>query len=223
MIKLIVAYKHYESNLFLTNLDNIMKLVDWSSNDPKDVLEQIYKCSYDRDSLGSILPPDDDDLTPEGLRNHTQAHAQDLLRDIEYYPELLTYYVDLIHWDQKPPSKINTELRILPLLQIYKLEEPDLFEISLSLPIPYKDVHTREIEQIKTQLGIKKIYPLKHEQVRTENLNALKEHYIEHYVEHHKNPYKDKPVLVYVKDNETTLKSALQDYKLYDVANELWS
>ena len=233
LIKLIVANNYNSSDLFVTDLDNMMKRVDWESNDPKDVLYQIYEASYYTDFLGIIPLTDQDHLNHEGIRNHNQAHSLSLLLDYFQiqtdpyaYPDPHTYtdphiyYVDLICWDRKPPTKLNTQLRILPLLQIYKLDDPDDFELSLSTPLPYKDVETREIDLIKSKLGIKETYSLTHEQVQTENLvhrvNALKEHYKK---QHHQNP-----VLVYVKDNETTLKRALQDHQqLITIYNELWS
>ena len=186
--------------------------IDWSK-DKESVLSQLPLKSYAKEDIGTFYkePPSEVEL----YRTILKEYASELHKESLAYHDILstdeTYYVDLVHWDNKPPVKLTSEFQLVSFLFVRK--SGDWFELSLSDVYPYKDVGTHELEALKEKLAIKS-------EIDFFNRVFVEREGLEDRVKAIKNEqrmsFTHEPVLVYMKDNETELRESLKETALYE-------
>jgi len=191
--------------------------VDWLSDEEK-VQDQIYEVSYDIQELSDALYYEDELYTTEGGRAYLKGFAYALTQEQDGYGYLYGdyfygrdfYFLDLVHWDRKPPVELTSEFSLVSFISVWKLAEG--FELSMSSEMPYKEMGTRKVETLKEGLGIRgDICFFNVERVGKEEL----EERVRVLKEELKARFGSYPVLVYGGGNEAELREALTGTALY--------
>jgi len=123
----------------------IQTRVDWLSDEGK-VLDQISQVTYDRETLGHAYSYDDELYTTEGSRAYFKGYAYALTLQKDTYGFLYGahfkgdefFFLDLVHWDRKPPVELTSEFSLVSFISVWKLAKG--FELSMSSLMPYKGV-----------------------------------------------------------------------------------
>lgn len=214
MVKLIVAHIPKQTvcrfDLFHLDLADMATLVDWSSKDEDSVFTQIMSISSSLEALDHNLFLNKKDFTYEGLRNYVQSYIKDKLniKNPQDY-----YYVDLVHWNQRPPRKLTSEFNLVSLFEV-KVEGTIKVDIFISSLVPYKDVGTRELGALQEKLGMKEVKFFDSVYYKGGDSIAFIKKAIESKTKLY--GFKSPPVLVYDKKNEAGLRRALRGTDLYD-------
>lgn len=191
--------------------------VDWLSEGEK-VLDQICEVTYDRETLDHAYSYDEELYTTEGGRAYFKGFAYSLTQERDSYGLLYGdhfrgdefFFLDLVHWDRKPPVELTSEFSLVSFISVWKLAEG--FELSMSSLMPYKEMGTRKVETLKEGLGIRgdihffNVERMGGEEVE-ERVGVLKEEL--------KGRFGSYPVLVYEGENEAELRESLTGTSLY--------
>lgn len=210
IVELVVPYKVRENGfplvtIFKLDLADMVTLVDWHNSDATNVLEKIQEISISSDERGSFYL-NEDKFTKEGLREYLKRFLIGLEIQNSYY------YVDLVNWNKRPPRKLASDFDFVNFIVIEY--EYGFYRVLSSVMVHYKDVGTREVDELKEKLGIK--------QLTLEERARYKGDEIEKVVQTVKKKVEylaqmgEYPVLVYRKEHEAQLREALRGTDLYD-------